>query len=380
MVAIRTLPERISALALPNSTMTRFLFVLPLWIAVAAARVSQTLHADDGSSGGWHGDEPKPADASAKIETDGDTLRLLSDTDTTFTTTGLAAYKGNGTVTLEVEPVASGSGKTIKLDGPLQPGTYTTIAITSSNNYILALPSVTTTASGPRLSPAGANLAIGSLTGNTLGFFNGPYLQIESGTWTLTGDNGKAAWNTAIVGGNLVIPPGAALGSGPVSILGTLSPLAGVTLPNYLNFGHDSTLNLADGKIGTFTSTGVFGGPNGSGLHLKMDVGPDGVDQLILTTCSNTNDIKDYLELNLLPGALKSGTYKIVTLANGNIIENHLGFDFTGDPANHDNIVKTKTIGGYIFTIDTLDENGKPSNYQGNYNAYTLTIAPAAAQ
>lgn len=367
-------------------TLSHRLIAAGAFLALPLQVIADDTTWDNGGS--WSGDEPKISTGTGRAQVAGDTLKLFSDTDATFTTTGLTGAKSNGAVTIEVDPATTSSGKTVTLNGPLYLGFYTTLNVTSSHGYTLSLPNVSSDKPSPILHPTTANLAVGTLsgtgniklggtsTGNTLGLFTGTYLQQDSGTWTLTGDNSANTWSLAVgKGANFVLPIGAALGKGTVAVLGTFSPKAGASCNENLSFNDGSHLNLADGTVGTFTEKGQFGGPNGGSVYIDFDVGPAGPDSLIISTTSNTNDIKDYVVLHLLSDHLTPGTYKLVTLENGNIIENHLGFDFTGDPANHDNIVKTKTIGGYTFTLNTLDASGESTNYQGNYSIYTLTIA-----
>jgi len=315
------------------------------------------------------------------INLSGGTLQLVSGTDATFAIAGVNANKSNGIATIEIA-TANATPRTLTLSGTLSIGTYTTVQVNSANHSTLVLPCVATTQSGPALKPGNTDVAVGTMwgnitldgttTGNTLGVFTGSTLQKQNtGTWTLTGDNSDQTWNAAINGGNFVVKQGAAPSPGSISVESIFSPEAGTSVRGRLSLRNGATLNLADGKIGTF-SVGVLDGPNGGTETVKFDVTDSGVDHLIIGNVSDSNSIKGRVVLNPLTKRLTPGTYQLVTLtAKGRtLMEHHFAFDFTGPPADHNNMVMTQTANGYTFTLAPVEENGA-------WTGLTLTISAA---
>jgi hypothetical protein len=119
---------------------------------------------------------------------------------------------------------------------------------------------------------------------------------------------------------------------------------------------------------------GFWAPPSGAKFQLRFDIGPEGVERLVFANAGNGNDYEDRVVLNIT-GPIAPGTYVLAKQMSGNIVENHFGFGFTGDPANHGNIVKSESLGGYVFTLDTADDAGGAAGYMGNYNEYKLTVA-----
>src|SRR5271168_1897386 len=57
--------------------------------------------------------------------------------------------------------------------------------------------------------------------------------------------------------------------------------------------------------------------------------------------------LRNLFEGKISGGCLRAGTYTLVTgskTVGGNLMENHFGFQFRGDPANHANIERTRSV------------------------------------
>ena len=141
----------------------------------------------------------------------------------------IAMFKSNGESTIELES-PKGGDHPIVIPGGLAPARYATLHITGSAACQLKLPSVTSKDPGSVISPADpATVSIaamsgdihldGTSTGNQLGLYEGNTLQKQgTGSWTITGDNSHATWNTAITAGKLVVAKNASLGSGDIHV------------------------------------------------------------------------------------------------------------------------------------------------------------------
>jgi len=326
---------------------------------------------------------PASPENAAPIQLSDGTLTLESDSDSAFAAAGIMAAKGNGIVTIDVDPATRGTGRDLRLGGPLTLGFYTTLNLTSSNGYSLQAPEVSTAAPSPVLSPSTAKLEVGTLHGNvklggsslesTLENFDGTMLEKQdTGTWTLTGDNSARSWNTAVNQGTLVLAKGAALGSGNISVSGTLAPRAGTSVTGTIGMANGGTIDLADGEIGTFTIHGMLRGPGGGTENLRFDLSDQGVDQLILDNPGETNDIRGTVVFVPLTKKLTPGTYTFIVLKNpsSTLMEHHFAFGFTGDPADHSHMIMSEQLNGYTLTIAPVVSPG------GNWTAETLTIRP----
>lgn len=326
-------------------------------------------------------DASQSAGEAKHINLRGGTLKLVSGADATLATAGVNANKSNGVATLEVASTGA-APRILTLSGTLSIGTYTTVQVNSVNHSTLALPCVASTQSGPALKPGNTDVAVctmsgnitldGTTSGNTLGIFTGTTLQKQNtGTWTLTGNNSAQTWNAAINGGNFVLKSGAAFSSGGMSVESTFSPEAGTCMKGRLSLRNGAILNLADGKIGTFT-VGVLDGPNGGEETVKFDLDGSRVDHLIIGDVSDSNSIKGRVVLNPLSKRLTPGTYRLVTLTakERTLMEHHFAFDFTGPPADHLNMVMTQVANGYTFTLAPVEEGGL-------WTGLTLTISAA---
>ena len=140
---------------------------------------------------------------------------------------------------------------------------------------------------------------------------------------------------------------------------------------------NDSTLDLADGTIGEVTLAGQFAGAGGGTVKFRFDLDKTGVDHLTVGGVTNANDIKDLVGFNILGDSLTPGVYPLVTNTHPelNMMENHFGFDFHGDPADHRNIVRTKrvTVGQATYKLTLCS----PEDVNRDQKV-TLTIEKAA--
>jgi hypothetical protein len=136
----------------------------------------------------------------------------------------------------------------------------------------------------------------------------------------------------------------------------------------YLQDG--ALVDMADGTIGTFTINGLLNAVSGSTVTFKFDLDSTGVDKCIIADVSTSCDIKDVVVFNILSKKLTPGTYPLVELKNKDksLMENHFGFSFTGDPADHSHIIRTETVNGYTLT---LQPNIAAS---GNWTSESLVI------
>ena len=247
----------------------------------------------------------------------------------------------------------------------------------------------------------GGSLAVGTVTSafgtltlngdatslNTLSIYDGRSpLTIAGGHWTLVGNNHAASWATVVRGGTFLISSTGSPASGQIEILSgaTFIPGTGTLIPNVKIHG-GGTLSMADGRIGTTTLT-IWNPLGGTQFDLVYEIGSQGADKLVVK--GNTlrgNSMKNRVVL-AITGAIHPGTYTIADFSGDAALatENHLGFGFTGDPADHRNIVRTTTsvYDGtmYRFTIDTSDGTATGGTGYGlvagagAYTQYTLKV------
>jgi hypothetical protein len=177
------------------------------------------------------------------------------------------------------------------------------------------------------------------------------------------------------------------VGAGKIEVMkdAVFAPLSraggNVHIPQSICLHDGAVLDLSgDGVISTYTFDGSFNPDPGAGFKIIVDVGENGPDRLVFRKFSNASAMKDYVVLRLRSKTVRPGTFILATtVPQASVIENHFGFDFTGDAANHANIVKTKVQDGYRFTLDSMDKNGKPNDYsasgdKGDYYGYSLRV------
>jgi len=313
------------------------------------------------------------------ISIDNNTLKLAADTDTTFHASAIAVHGKDATI--ELASTTAGTDRdqksakpvTLTLDGPATFGPQSILNVKGPGNYLLALASLSAAQGGCQVNPQGASVSIDKLSGgdmtlggssnhNSVNIFDGRFLQFYgTGTWTITGDNSSRKWSGDLGSGTLVVAKGASIPSLTIG-KGTLALMDGASTGTIRATG-GGTIDLTHGPIGNATVKGQFCVYSSNSINFKFKLDAHGCSHVMLAGgVDPSNDIRDFVTFDISGDALTPGTYTLVTGVKGGntLLENHFGFEFKGDPANHANIVRTKTyeVGGkkYDITICTADE------------------------
>ena len=268
----------------------------------------------------------------------GSSLQLRGDAATTFATPPLSLPAG-GTTTIDVNPLASGSGTTLTLAGAVN-FTYagnstSTINVTGGSNDVLSVPTVNLSNTGASgytqtkvvFKPTTANVTLGDVNGNTVGSGRDVYLVLDgtstgnqvtgrianpvsglawtflikqgTGTWTLSNNaTSFFAGSTSVAAGILNVQVNNALGS---SNRGT-SVSSGATL----QLQSATSLNYSTAEALTLAGTGVA---NAGALE---NVSGTNTFAGLLTLAGNTRITSDAGSLTLgAAGTITGATYDL---------------------------------------------------------------------
>ncbi|MGA2031571.1 MAG: autotransporter-associated beta strand repeat-containing protein, partial [Thermoguttaceae bacterium] len=286
-------------------------------------------------------------------------LNLRNDTSTTFLASNVNPGASN-TLNVNVDQLASGTGNTLTLN--MLTANNDTINITGAHGYSLGIATLNMPAyQAATLSPATANVAIGTVSGG-IGYYsgsptltlagsgagsgtigainlagdnqNGQGIAVSSGSWTITG-SGTYTAPTQVNGGTLILgnTAGSATGSGNVTLnggqLATTVGTAGIIGGNVIaGTGAHSISPGGDGGIGSLAVGNLTLNANST---LRFDI----------TSSSVHDQINDAGALNfngsgaatILVPVLPIGSYKLMGFGSETVTSSNFNLDFiTGGP------------------------------------------------
>jgi hypothetical protein len=103
-------------------------------------------------------------------------------------------------------------------------------------------------------------------------------------TWTITGDNSRQEWNTAVLAGTLRVAKGVSLAGCHISIeVGATLSLADGASVGMIQARSGAVIDMGDGgAVGTATATGPFVGPCSGSVTFKVALSSKGADKFLM--------------------------------------------------------------------------------------------------